>query len=609
MKKILGLGVTILLILSTILAAVPTSAATAGPYTYTPGSIKMISISETSSLSDDSATYYKALVNSSPHGLKKEFNFITSHIVIGSEKTKFFTYSGEKDDKLSYATKTLPQLVEAFEAENPAYEVVAAINADFFNTSFGEPEEPMIQNGQMLKAFLLPDSEARGRGMLGIDDTTGQLVYHTVGEIYKQNNYGTDFTYKDDYQVQVLGPNKTNALASYDSFLATAPSSSKISFTTSDHGKGDYSGKTVYVVELERYRKDSGSKNNGKISADNYYFAEGTIVDVITGTAGMTPESGKAYIAVSSSAQAPLLGLGVTVRCQKALTGEWENVSNAIGFKQQILVEGNLMFYNAYGRNHTGDGASQSETARWTEDIYDYPHCWKARTAIGFKEDGTPVLMVIPYNGTLGATYYEMSEQFKALGCTNAFLLDGGGSSTMMIKTEEGLKIAHNAESGPTGEGRAVANAVILAKLKEGATPPAEDTALSDKTALNEAITKAEAIKKEDHVVSEEKWSTFTATLNEAKTLAASPAGSQMVVDDTVTKLTALTEEIEKTPKPENTETDPPATEAPATDAPKNNESKESSGCGSSIAIPALSSAALIGTAFVIKKKSKKKED
>jgi hypothetical protein len=131
------------------------------------------------------------------------------------------------------------------------------------------------------------------------------------------------------------------------------------------------------------------------------------------------------------------------------------------------------MFYNAYSENHTGDGASKSETGKWTEDVYAYPCCGKARTAIGFKPDGTPVLMTIEYiNSEYTATYYEMSCQFKALGCTNAFLLDGGGSSTMVIRDGDSFKTVHKAENGTSGEGRAIGNIAIIATLKDGAKAP-----------------------------------------------------------------------------------------------------------------------------------------
>ena len=64
----------------------------------------------------------------------------------------------------------------------------------------------------------------------------------------------------------------------------------------------------------------------------------------------------------------------------------------------------------------------------------------------------------------LGASYYEIAEQLKSLGCTNGFLLDGGGSTTMVIRNEDGS--FSNAYAGE-GNGRAVANAVILAVRDE----------------------------------------------------------------------------------------------------------------------------------------------
>ena len=473
MKRFFGLAVVLILLYATLLTAIPASAATAGPYNYG-GCIKSINVSTTKKLENGKATYYKATVNSSWHGLNKTYYDLTTHLAIGTKDTKFFVYSGETSDKMGYAKKSVDDLVKAFEAENPSYRVVAAVNGDFFNTNSGEPEEPMIQNGQMLKAHLLSDDERRGGGMVGVNYTTGKVVYHTIGPAYKSAGYGTDYVFKGVYQIEVLGSHKTNAIASYDAALANAPTTSKLSFTTSDYGKGDYNGKTVYEVQLERYRKDMGGKNNTAHSSTTF-FAQGKITKVLKGTASMKPEKGKAYIAAMSESQAPLLKVGTYVRCQKQLIGEWVGVTNAIGFKQQILAEGNLMFYNAYGRHHTGDGASESATAKWTEDIYDYPHCWKARTAIGFKADGTPVFMVIPYNGKLGATYYEMSEQFKALGCKNAFLLDGGGSSTMVIRDGNSFNTVCHAEDGADGEGRAIGNIAIMAVLKDGASEPATD--------------------------------------------------------------------------------------------------------------------------------------
>ena len=500
MKKFLGIGVAVSLLCATALATIPASAVTAGPYNYEKGCIQNVSISTTKELAKKAATYYKASVKSRMHNESSREQTYTTHVAVGTKDAKFFVYSGETSDKMNYKQQSVDDMVKAFEKENPNYQVLAAVNGDFFkyksDGSGGEPEEPMIQNYQLLKSYLLSDGEARGRGMVGVNDLTGKVVYHTIGDAYKDAGYGT--TYKFDsktqspYTVQVLGASNLDAKATYDCVLAKAPSltpRSQLSFTTSDYGKGDYAGKTVYEVELERYRKDTGAKNASG-GQNTYYFAQGKITKVITGTADMKPAKGKAYIAALSDKQAPLLKVGAIVRCQNSISKDWNNVGNAIGFKQQLVANGNIIFPNATysryhhslkggGSNEKADyycscGSSKSATTKWTEDIYDYPMCWKARTAIGFKDDGSCVLMAVQKSdgGSWGATYAELGAQFKALGCTNAFLLDGGGSTTMVIKEGSSYNTVYHAEGGSGSEGRLIGNVAIIATLKDGATAP-----------------------------------------------------------------------------------------------------------------------------------------
>ena len=526
MRKILGLAVVLVLLYATLLTAIPTSAVSAGPYNSSDGCIKAITIKTTKSLSGGKATYYNAVVNSSLHGLNKNYRNHTMHVAIGTKNTKFFVYSAESADKMSYSKNSVLDLVNAFEKENPDWQVVAAINGDFFNKSTGEPEMPMIQNYQMLKSYLLPDSAARGRGLVGVSEATGKVVYFTQGNAYREENYGIQYKFDGNYQVQVLDSNGLAPTKSYASTLATSPAASTVSFTTSDYGQGAYAGKTVYVVKLSRYRKDLGQKNDSG-NQNTYYFAEGKITGTIEGKNGMKPPKGEAYIAVTSESQAPLLKVGTVVRCQKQLMWEWKNVSNAIGFKQQILAEGNLMFKNAYSRLHTGDGASKIATEKWTEDMNDYPHCFKARTAIGFKEDGTFVLLTAEYKSpNVSATYYELSCQFKALGCTNAFLLDGGGSSAMVIREGDKLVTVHHAENGNGGEGRSIANIAIMAVLRDGKTSKFPTTNMNDDgtpDTIKKTTAKQTTAKKTTAVeaVDEE----ITETIAESQTSAASESG------------------------------------------------------------------------------------
>lgn len=68
------------------------------------------------------------------------------------------------------------------------------------------------------------------------------------------------------------------------------------------------------------------------------------------------------------------------------------------------------------------------------------------RTAVGITADKDVIVMVI--DGRLpehsnGMTLYDIAVQMKALGAVNAINLDGGGSSTFLVKLEEGFKICN----------------------------------------------------------------------------------------------------------------------------------------------------------------------
>ena len=541
MKRFFGLAVVFILLYAMLLTAIPASATTAGPYNYEKGVIRDISVSTNKSLAGGKATYYKSNVTSYMHNESDRQSTFATHVVIGSKNTKFFVYSGESSDNMGYKKMSVHDMVVEFEKENPAWQVVAAVNGDFFNTSTGEPESPMIQQGNMLKPSKLDDMN--GRGMVGVDDKTNKVVYHTIGTAYKNAKYGTDFVYDSVYQVQVLGSHKTNAIASYDCTIGKAPSLAQLSFTTHDYGKGDYEGKTVYVVELERYRKDTQS-HNAKGRSSSYYYAYGKITKTMTGTKNMTPPSGQAYIAALNGTQAPLLKVGTYVKVQKQLIGEWANVSNAIGFKQQLVANGNILFpggtYSRYHHNLKGGGdpenanyycssctnlMSKSEMEKWTEDIYDYPMCWKQRTAIGFKADGSCVLMTVAKgsNNSWGITYAELGAQFKALGCDNAFLLDGGGSSTMLIREGNSLNTVFHAEEGSGGEGRVVGNTAIIAVRKDGVALPETDKVVETEKATQKATNKK----------TEKKTDKKTEAVNDATDLYTDYAGSDTaMVDD-----------------------------------------------------------------------------
>ena len=95
------------------------------------------------------------------------------------------------------------------------------------------------------------------------------------------------------------------------------------------------------------------------------------------------------------------------------------------------------------------------EAARYSDSLYKQRH---PRTAIGWHPNGKMVLVVVDgrQKSSVGMTIDELAGLMLELGCVEAMNLDGGGSTTMVIKN----RIA-NSPSDATGE-RAVSDALMI---------------------------------------------------------------------------------------------------------------------------------------------------
>lgn len=89
------------------------------------------------------------------------------------------------------------------------------------------------------------------------------------------------------------------------------------------------------------------------------------------------------------------------------------------------------------------------------------------RTLIGFKEDGTCFLSVIDgrqSSYSVGLTVNEEAEYAYALGAKYALELDGGGSSTVILRLNDELVLRNKPSDGGM---RTVSNAIMLVEKKE----------------------------------------------------------------------------------------------------------------------------------------------
>lgn len=132
-------------------------------------------------------------------------------------------------------------------------------------------------------------------------------------------------------------------------------------------------------------------------------------------------------------------------RTELAITASpgWENVVTAVG-GGDILIR---------------DGVIQESITDEDHERYRNPRTAIGRTAEGdiriFVMDGVPET-----SGSSGLTLDGLAKTMRDLGCTDALNLDGGGSSTVLLKKENGTLTMAN--QPPETNGRAVSNAILF---------------------------------------------------------------------------------------------------------------------------------------------------
>ena len=121
------------------------------------------------------------------------------------------------------------------------------------------------------------------------------------------------------------------------------------------------------------------------------------------------------------------LDVGVRIRCQFELIGAYADAKDITGCGATIISNG--------AANMAAGMANRAP-----------------RTVIGRKADGEIVMMVIDGrnsgNGMYGADHTELAAIMHSYGCVEAYNLDGGGSSTMIIRREGVLEVMNTPSDG-----------------------------------------------------------------------------------------------------------------------------------------------------------------
>jgi len=303
-----------------------------------------------------------------------------------------------------YGTQTVLGMANALEETYPN-QVVAAVNADFFNLNEGVPFGIMLDEGEILttpldysKSFIIrrdgsADIISHGRMMdmtLSIRGTLQQLT-----------------------GVNILHT-KTDSLVLYNSrFATTTKSDAAAAEAVCTILSGAFRDGETLSLRVESVTTDLG----------NTSLSDGQVV--LSGVGAM-----KDTVATLTPGEE----FSVSFR----MVDEWKTAYFAVAGNQVILQNGEI------------------------QDVTDRANA--PRTAVGIKADGSVVILTLDgrrKDHSVGGSYQNVATMLRDMGCVDALNLDGGGSTTFVMRPlgEFERKIV-NRPSESTA--RRVANAIVL---------------------------------------------------------------------------------------------------------------------------------------------------
>jgi len=312
-----------------------------------------------------------------------------------------------------FSRHTLSNMVGLAQADG--YTVVGAINGDFFNvdgTVTGMPVGPVIQNDRVVCSEEISPN------------ITGDKVdvWKTIG--FKRNGSAvlSHLTLaKTMTVVNTDGTNKSLQCTLFNRKLTSAG----VHIYTSDFGSSVQNTDAAYAVVL--------SVTQGDFSLDETVVC--SVDQILPSTVDMTIPKGKVVLCIkendtnSTLLNNTIKGLTVGQRVDLTLSGgdRWSGVYQAISGPDAVLSNGTV-------------------TTNPFVKVTNYPS-----TIVGVKSDGTCVMVQIDgrgMGGSHGVSAIQCGTYMKSLGCVNALMFDGGGSSEMVGVINGTSKVFNNPSDG-----------------------------------------------------------------------------------------------------------------------------------------------------------------
>ena len=322
---------------------------------------------------------------------------------------------------------TVKDVIKSFEKNNPGWRVIAAVNGDFFDISGNNP---------------LPDA------------TSGVAVAN--GEVYK-NVGGTNLGFTNNGEVNsIVGNQSITFTENY--YLAIIDEDYEVVAEYEIDGLNpEESGDGTFVYFSYPYFINEEIKQRGYSSVE---IPEGSFVV-------KTPERMIPFVNRYSTAYS-FFGKGIAEESdvteinytQFAVHTTNPEIQEAIRGSYMIRVQKNLTGAYAECDNITGCGDILVENGEGVVHNNKERH---PRTIVGVKADGTILMITIdgrqPGSDMYGMTLDELSAVLKAYDCVEGYNLDGGGSTTMVIRQGDKLVTLNSPSDGSE---RRDANALLV---------------------------------------------------------------------------------------------------------------------------------------------------
>ena len=404
-----------------------------------------------------------------------------------NENTKIVTWAVTNNDKSGFVRKSVADIARDYEKNHPGWKVLGGINADQYYTKHGEmghvdgsdyfypqPYGPFIADYEKWFSISAKPYGGNGTYIAGFlnDGSSDQIV-----EGY------TNWENTSSKSVRIAG--LFLSVFDDDELIGKI----KIDRFNEDPLEGEsslfspfYQGLTIpnvnvagnlYVVEnadlayvsnslTYTYKSLYDQKNIN--NAQNAFFGKGS-VSLITNSAQLT----KGDFAISSNNVEidALLKIGSNIVVQY----EYEGIMNE--------VESATAYHTIMRQDNKDKNSTSSYNTR------QYP-----RSIFGRNASGTMFLITIDgsqgVKGMYGTNQYESNAVLKHYGLVEAYQMDGGGSTTMIVRDNSDFKVVNSPSDGTS---RSVLTAMLFV-TRDSIVESSQVDAANDSVTINARVAK-----------------------------------------------------------------------------------------------------------------------